>query len=428
MITDEVLGRWPRRLLHVPTMTSHEWAPGNRYGAHQSPAYNAITYTWGRYRLRDPTISPDIRALTIHGVPWPIPRVTPEHFTREQFHAVVQSAVANKTVLIEDCSSQWSSELDNEDNDDDAEGPIEFLWLDVACIDQRRDQPSAAAEIARQGDIFRGARRVFVWLTTFGEAEDVQALFGALLNVQKWEFGVRFKGWQVAPAAYLKTMHHSLQRLLTDPWFSSLWTLQEAFLRPDAYFLSREGELVACSDAAAVPVGSAWAKALFAWNFNTLVSKCASLARLVEHVLATKEPDEDQRCALQGCLALLRARVDLLQFGDGGNPLIALVASNERTTSREVDRVYGIQQIFGFRLGASAPREVAEAELRGGLTRTFTREELEEELGEALVATFPVLSQIHALIAPVDFGKGWHIGAKSRIWSVIRPGTLVSVL
>ena len=31
--------------------------------------------------------------------------------------------------------------------------------------------------------------------------------------------------------------------LLTDPWFSSLWTLQEAFLSDDAYLLSREAKL-----------------------------------------------------------------------------------------------------------------------------------------------------------------------------------------
>lgn len=42
------LGAWPRWLLHVPSMTSCEWKPGNVYGAVASLAYNALSSTWGR--------------------------------------------------------------------------------------------------------------------------------------------------------------------------------------------------------------------------------------------------------------------------------------------------------------------------------------------------------------------------------------------
>lgn len=53
LIEDEdALGDWPRRLLHVPTMTSFEWAPGNYYGSTQEPSYNATSYTWGRWAAR----------------------------------------------------------------------------------------------------------------------------------------------------------------------------------------------------------------------------------------------------------------------------------------------------------------------------------------------------------------------------------------
>ncbi|KAL4908407.1 hypothetical protein BDW74DRAFT_175089 [Aspergillus multicolor] len=44
---------WPRRLLHVSTMTSHKWQPGSRYNGQREPRYNAISYTWGRWRLDD---------------------------------------------------------------------------------------------------------------------------------------------------------------------------------------------------------------------------------------------------------------------------------------------------------------------------------------------------------------------------------------
>jgi len=40
------IGNWPQRLLHVPSMTSFEWEPGNRYGVHIVPLYNAFSYTW----------------------------------------------------------------------------------------------------------------------------------------------------------------------------------------------------------------------------------------------------------------------------------------------------------------------------------------------------------------------------------------------
>lgn len=44
---------WPRKLLHVPSMTSYPWAPGDRYGEAVKPGYLAITYMWGRWRLGD---------------------------------------------------------------------------------------------------------------------------------------------------------------------------------------------------------------------------------------------------------------------------------------------------------------------------------------------------------------------------------------
>jgi hypothetical protein len=38
---------------------------------------------------------------------------------------------------------------------------VEFVWLDVACIDQRANELRSAAEIGRQAAIFNGAIQVF---------------------------------------------------------------------------------------------------------------------------------------------------------------------------------------------------------------------------------------------------------------------------
>lgn len=144
----EGIGDWPRRLLHVPSMMSLEWKPGNRYGAHVAPRYNAISYTWGRYDLDIPGAKKmkkyrNTKAIQIKGVNWPIPRICPEHFSVDQFQRLIWQA----------CESV-----------DDTEVQSDFLWLDVACIDQNNG-PQKYAEIGRQAIIFRGAQRVFVWLT-----------------------------------------------------------------------------------------------------------------------------------------------------------------------------------------------------------------------------------------------------------------------
>jgi len=86
------LGNWPRRLLYVPTLTCYAWLPGNTYGGVQEPKYNAITYTWGRFRLSDGEL-PNVHAVPIivDGDDWPIPRVNPVHFAAEAFEKVIRT-------------------------------------------------------------------------------------------------------------------------------------------------------------------------------------------------------------------------------------------------------------------------------------------------------------------------------------------------
>lgn len=42
----------------------------------------------------------------------------------------------------------------------------------------------------------------------------------------------------------LNATHHSVLIILGDPWFSSLWTLQELIMRTDALILGKQGETV----------------------------------------------------------------------------------------------------------------------------------------------------------------------------------------
>jgi hypothetical protein len=164
-LPDEI-GNWPQRLLHVPSMTSFEWEPGNRYGVHIAPLYNALSYTWGRYDIDNAFIEKkankrvlrQTKAVPIRfegrpqgtiEVGWPkeVPRIDPEHFTVSEFGNVIRQAC----------------ELDKSVK-------VEFLWVDVACIDQR-DGPQKDAEIGRQAVLFRGAKAVFIWLTRLRSVE-----------------------------------------------------------------------------------------------------------------------------------------------------------------------------------------------------------------------------------------------------------------
>ncbi|KAL8670778.1 MAG: hypothetical protein Q9168_004700 [Polycauliona sp. 1 TL-2023] len=142
-VRDDEIGRWPRRLLHVPSMTSLEWQPGNIYGDHVAPVYSAVSYTWGRYDLDRPGTRRQrqfkkVKGIEIMGIDWAIPRINPaEQFSVGQFYNLIQNAC--KPIKDGDVS-------------------VEFLWLDVACIDQN-DGPQKMAEIGRQAVIFEGAHR-----------------------------------------------------------------------------------------------------------------------------------------------------------------------------------------------------------------------------------------------------------------------------
>ena len=168
----EGIGNWPRRLLYVPTMESFEWQPGDIYGGRTAPSYNAVSYTWGRYGLdrrgvRKKKVHRNVKAIKIDGISWAVPRVDPKHFTADQLQKLIQKA----------CTT--GSDLEN---------PIEFLWLDVACIDQK-DPRQKMAEIGRQAVIFSGAQQVFVWLTKLHD-DSLERIMTTLVSCSGMSFGL----------------------------------------------------------------------------------------------------------------------------------------------------------------------------------------------------------------------------------------------
>ena len=231
---ESTLGRWPRRLLHVDrvsqTLTSYEWEPGNTYGGHKEPKYNVISYTWGRFRLKH-RARLDVNAIDIGGVTWAIPRIDPnKHFSVEDF------GVAIRTVCTE--------------RDNDGRGDVHFVWLDVACIDQE-NRELKMLEVGRQTVIFQHAESAFIWLAS-STLEDLHLMFSELQDastqapppdmaanskhislMNKWLESWLERSWK-----------HVEYILKKEPWFTSLWTLQETYLRPFAVILARDGRVI----------------------------------------------------------------------------------------------------------------------------------------------------------------------------------------
>ncbi|KAI0548225.1 hypothetical protein F4679DRAFT_551677 [Xylaria curta] len=358
--------RWPRRLLHVPTMTSHRWAPGDRYGEHESPLYVALSYTWGRWRLSDDG-APEVPMLPVNGINWSIPRVSPEAFHTREMATVLRS-------ICDLASGQI---------------PIEHVWLDVACIDQRANSPEMAAEIGRQARIFKNAYQAFIWLFKH-DTTTVDSMHRDKTEQEgNWPFEYdRDLGVTLVTEDYVDF-------LWSDPWFSSLWTLQEAHLRPDAKLLTREGKVWAYDGIrgdgeVSIPLDS------------ILVSIQATYDVVASGIDGL--PSQRDRLHYDKLLAALE-NSGLLSM-NFHCPTSLLAMSAFRQVSRKEDRVYGIMQVFDLRVGKSRPG--------ADVQRDFSLEELEDELGAELNAADPMLGQMHVYASQPIPGKGWRIGPESR--------------
>ena len=347
---------WPRRLLHIDTLTSHEWQPGNIYGEHENPKYNALSYTWGRWQL-DEDDMPDVGAIRIKGTSWNIPRIDPIHFSAEKFAA-----------MVADTADPHPSESDA--------SRVEFLWLDVACIDQTPASREKAQEIGRQAKIFRGAAHVFVWLTTHDQsfytawASEMEPRF-QLMCGPTFHTGVDIRDWTMEVTMIVADF-------LADPWFSSLWTLQETFLSPEAVIL----------------LGDAMKSSVDLFRLRFISETLLTIKDALGYNDKIREADEE--CGLGAMIDRTGLLVCLNQDSMG-----LLTVAGNRTTRHEEDRVYGIMQVFEFQLGNSAPD--------ADVNFNFSLEELNDQLGMALFTKDPIMSQMYINEGQVEPSKGWRL-------------------
>ncbi|MCJ1372459.1 hypothetical protein MMC20_003683 [Loxospora ochrophaea] len=380
---DPVYGRWPRRLLHVPSMTSYAWQEGNQYGEHVAPRYNILSYTWGRWGLRDDNAMPHVTAIAIKGVSWNIPRIDPVHFSTKEFRHIIRRAT-----IVQERLSHPDAPVEPVN--------IEFLWLDVACIDQRRGSPEGQLEIGRQALIFKHAHSACIWLS-HTSAESLQRISR---NLDSSTFELRSASGnhensndhkrvlQTWLDCWLLRLDQDLGELLLDPYLSSLWTLQEGFLRFQARLLSKDGTTVSL-------VGYLAAVSL------------ASIGHLYGRVQYGLRHSLALRCTPKEQIQKLLRKIERsgLTLIVTKNPVTLYTAAAYRTTTRPEDRVYGIMQIFGFRLGVSAKSSTA--------GKKYELEELEDQLGKKLLNRYPVESQLNIHTKRPKRGQAWRVSSSS---------------
>jgi hypothetical protein len=296
--------------------------------------------------------------------------VKPICFTASQLLTVVQRAAQS--------ASSWALKRNH---------PVEFVWLDIACIDQRNSNPRSAAEVGRQAEIFKGANVVYAWLSTLGSAD-------LCMSLDSLERSTDTIGSEGTDAEALKDALADasiiLCRLFSDPWFSSLWTLQEAFLRDTTVILSMEGNAILLPgtrlghQTLIIDIIGYCEPVLFRRT------RTKHLSQLYDKVV--------QQITISGLSALAST-----------NALAAYIATSHRKCTKDEDRIYGIQQVFGFRVGASSQS----CQVNPG--NYFTHVPLEIQLGEQLLARRPVLSQMHVFTQPAPLGTAWMVSLSSKV-------------
>lgn len=179
----------------------------------------AVSYTWGRWRE-------DWRKIS--GTPWLVPSI-------QKHNPDYPNMVCNFDIeQLMDVLCRMKH--------------VRYFWIDVLCIPQNPQTPEEKqekdTEIAKQGAIFKDANGVVVYLWSIDEGKEFAAGINELSNLVRWYWQTTFskhadaKNKQRGP----KTCFDKFApRLRNDPWFSSLWTLQEMVLTPASVWIARDG-------------------------------------------------------------------------------------------------------------------------------------------------------------------------------------------
>ncbi|KAF2112064.1 hypothetical protein BDV96DRAFT_168175 [Lophiotrema nucula] len=376
---------WPRRLLHIPSMTSIERTGTCTYSGIESPKYAVITYTWGRFQA--PCGSP---ALPIKGTTWKIPPVLDTCFSVQSFQNVID----------------YIGET------------YEWIWLDVACIDQEQEEVKMS-EVARQVGIFHGAMNAYAWLHSLPACE-VDEGCQALGRIAWYhplhrddssdesdnEVEERDKLILAHYKEQLQFIEETLHSIFLDPWFTSLWTLQESILRRDAYLLARDGLPIGHKAEMTVNEGGE-VRSFSRWRtetIDTLGMSCRSISQSLQRYLdqgSFSKPDSEKATRILRMIEKVG-----FNFADAMNPNVQYSAARFRETNYPLDRIYGIVGIY---------RSVIPDSVQLPNPSEVTFDGLETAFASALNQSSPWLGQCFVHLEEPKPGKSWRIAQSSSV-------------
>jgi hypothetical protein len=147
-----------------------------------------------------------------------------EHIPYEAMSYASGSSDLVETILLDGCqywitedlhSALQSLRLDDRDR---------FLWVDAICINQA-DEKERSQQVQQIAKIYSNADKVLIWL---GKAtSEMASLMDALEQFRKND-PYRIPGhWPIDNSVW-KTHRTGLLQLLERPWFSRMWSLQDA--------------------------------------------------------------------------------------------------------------------------------------------------------------------------------------------------------
>lgn len=366
---DHVERAWPRRLLHLPTMISYERTGTSVYNSVKSPRYSTLSYTWGRFEADGGG-----RALPVRGVSWTIPAVLESAFSVEDFQRVL---------AVMGSQAEWA-------------------WVDVACIDQKAFEIKMA-EVGRQVGIFKNAAESFVWLHKYCGPE-LQSLFDSIGQaVTKFSNISQKNAWTSDTCVLLlKMLLQDFQSLLSDPWFTSLWTLQESILRRDAQILAKDGDAVNAGGGK-LRLGARPRS----FSLTRLANFCQVLQADIGALLDIPNIPTATTELGRGVLHMLKTSGFNFAYTD--NPNVQYSAARFRQTKYPLDRIFGIMQIYSL-----STEEVT------GSAKVLELEELQDNFAHALMRRSPLLGQLFVHSQPPRSGRTWRITEYSDVLSPFR--------
>ncbi|KAL8644424.1 MAG: hypothetical protein Q9226_007773 [Calogaya cf. arnoldii] len=343
-------------------MTSRRWSPGNSYNGVVEPRYAILSYTWGRFE------KPGYPPLRIGGIDWDVPSIDPAHFT-----------VAHLSRLLGHIGSEY-----------------DFVWIDIACIDQKREKDKMQ-EVGRQAIIFKRAKQAYIWLNKY-EPTVIQGHVQARMR-----YGSNLAQWSLEPLQAAKAFNDELVAILQDPWFSSLWTLQESVLQRHALLLNKSG----------LPITTTgpWIGESPVTQLMDLSGACGFTRAMIDLAIHAEQAADSGVTATARIekMQSFRSTIDRsgIDFTLCPNPNIQYAAAIYRQTSRPEDRIYAIMQLYGYRLGNSA------AEIRK--LENFSLSDLETQFLRSLTTQSALLSQAFQHLEIPRPGQSWCILNRIRV-------------